>query len=255
MGKTPLQAALDGASEIGFTILSISIALVAVFIPLLLMSGMVRRMFQEFAVTVTVAIAVSVIVSLTLTPMLGARLLREQNPENAGKLSCTLERCFEALVAGYGRVLVVALQYRFGRLLVMLATVAMTGWLFIVIPKGFFPEQDTGLILGVTEAAQDVSPNGLADMQQRMIATVETAPRRRIRRSLYRCRGSHIDREAGSRVHCLEATWRAASDRQGDGAHRPQCTKRDRYAAVHAAGSGRQHRRPSDRGAIPVNVK
>ena len=176
MGKKPLQAALDGAGEIGFTILSISISLVAVFIPLLFMSGMVGRMFQEFAVTVTVAIAVSVVVSLTLTPTMGARLLREEHPEKAGKLSRALERGFDGLVAGYDRLLVVALRHRFVTLMAMLATVALTGWLFIIIPKGFFPEQDTGLILGVTEAAQDISPNGMATLQERVIAAVERDP-------------------------------------------------------------------------------
>jgi hydrophobe/amphiphile efflux-1 (HAE1) family protein len=176
MGKTPLQAALDGAGEIGFTILSISISLVAVFIPLLLMSGMVGRMFQEFAITVTVAIAVSVIVSLTLTPMMGARLLREAHSDKAGRISRALERGFDALLAGYDRMLVVALRHRFVTLMTMLATVALTGWAFVIIPKGFFPEQDTGLILGVTEAAQDISPNGMATLQQRMIATVEKDP-------------------------------------------------------------------------------
>src|SRR5208337_3059617 len=119
-GKKPMQAALDGAGEIGFTILSISISLVAVFIPLLLMSGMVGRMFQEFAVTVTVAIAVSVVVSLTLTPMMGARLLRHERPEQAGKLSRALEDCFDALLAGYDRMLVIALRHRFITLMVML---------------------------------------------------------------------------------------------------------------------------------------
>src|SRR3984957_2891369 len=173
MGKTPLQAALDGAGEIGFTILSISISLVAVFIPLLLMSGMVGRMFQEFAVTVTVAIAVSALVSLTLTPMMGARLLRKEYPESAGLLSRALERGFDALLAGYDRMLVIALRHRFITLMTMLGTVVLTAALFIIIPKGFFPEQDTGLILGVTEAAQDVSPDGMAALQQRMIAAVK----------------------------------------------------------------------------------
>jgi HAE1 family hydrophobic/amphiphilic exporter-1 len=176
MGKTPMQAALDGAGEIGFTILSISISLCAVFIPLLLMSGMVGRMFQEFAVTVTVSIAVSVLVSLTLTPMLGARLLRQEHPEQAGKVSRALERGFDALLAGYNRLLVVALRHRFTTLMVMLATVGVTAWLFIIIPKGFFPEQDTGLILGVSEAAEDISPDGMATLQQRMIAAVEKDP-------------------------------------------------------------------------------
>ncbi|MEA2791558.1 MAG: hydrophobic/amphiphilic exporter (mainly bacteria), family, partial [Acetobacteraceae bacterium] len=176
MGKTPMQAALDGAGEIGFTILSISVSLVAVFIPLLLMSGMVGRMFQEFAVTVTVAIAVSALVSLTLTPMMGARLLRHEKPEEQGRLSRGLERCFDALLATYDRGLVVALRHRFITLMVMLATVAATGWLFVVIPKGFFPEQDTGLILGVTEAAEDISPAGMATLQEQVIGVAKKDP-------------------------------------------------------------------------------
>ena len=169
MGKTPMQAALDGAGEIGFTILSISVSLVAVFIPLLLMSGMVGRMFQEFAVTVTVAIAVSALVSLTLTPMMGARLLADTHGASPGRLSRGLEWCFDALLSGYDRILVKAVRHRFITLMVMLGTVALTGWLFVVIPKGFFPEQDTGLILGVTEAAEDISPAGMAVLQQRVI--------------------------------------------------------------------------------------
>jgi len=176
MGKTPMQAALDGAGEIGFTILSISISLVAVFIPLLLMSGMVGRMFQEFAVTVTVAIAVSALVSLTLTPMMGARLLRPEHPEQQGRLSRGLEWCFDALLAVYDRALVVALRHRFITLMVMLGTVVATAWLFIVIPKGFFPEQDTGLILGVTQAAQNISPAGMATLQQQVISVVQKDP-------------------------------------------------------------------------------
>src|ERR1700689_2281180 len=130
MGKTPMQAALDGAGEIGFTILSISVSLVAVFVPLLLMSGMVGRMFQEFAVTVTVAIAVSALVSLTLTPMMGARVLRQENPAEQGRLSRALEWCFDALLKVYDRALVVALRHRFVTLMVMLATMAATAWLF-----------------------------------------------------------------------------------------------------------------------------
>jgi hydrophobe/amphiphile efflux-1 (HAE1) family protein len=176
MGKTPMQAALDGAGEIGFTILSISVSLVAVFIPLLLMSGMVGRMFQEFAVTVTVSIAVSALVSLTLTPMMGARLLHHEKPEEQGRLSRGLEWCFDGLLAIYDRGLVVALRHRFITLMTMLATVALTGWLFVVIPKGFFPQQDTGLILGVTEAAQDISPAGMATVQQRVIDLVLKDP-------------------------------------------------------------------------------
>jgi hydrophobe/amphiphile efflux-1 (HAE1) family protein len=176
MGKKPMQAALDGAGEIGFTILSISISLVAVFIPLLLMSGLVGRLFQEFAVTVTVAIAVSALVSLTLTPTLGARLLRQEHPAERGRLSRALEWCFDALLAAYDRGLVVALRHRFLTLMVMLATVTATAWLFIIIPKGFFPEQDTGLLLGVTYAAEDVSPDGMSAIQEKVIGTVLKDP-------------------------------------------------------------------------------
>ncbi|HYZ60963.1 MAG TPA: efflux RND transporter permease subunit, partial [Acetobacteraceae bacterium] len=176
MGKKPLQAALDGAGEIGFTILSISISLVAVFIPLLLMSGLVGRMFQEFAVTVTVSIGVSVLVSLTLTPMMGARLLRQEHPENQGRVSRALEWFFDALLAGYTSALVVALRHRFVTLMLMLATVGVTVWLFVIIPKGFFPEQDTGLILGITEASQDVSPAGMSAITEKVIDLARKDP-------------------------------------------------------------------------------
>ncbi|HUN43085.1 MAG TPA: efflux RND transporter permease subunit [Acetobacteraceae bacterium] len=176
MGKTPMQAALDGAGEIGFTILSISISLVAVFIPLLLMSGMVGRMFEEFGVTVTVAIGVSLLVSLTLTPMMGARLLQAEHPDQVGWVSRALERGFDGLLAVYDRALVVALRHRFITLMAMLATIAVTAWLFIIIPKGFFPQEDTGLILGVTDAAQDISPGGMAALQSRVLAAVKADP-------------------------------------------------------------------------------
>ena len=176
MGKTPLQAALDASGEIGFTILSISVSLVAVFIPLLLMGGLVGLMFREFAVTVTVAIAVSALVSLTLTPTMGARLLRPEHPEQQGRLSRALESCFDMLLALYDRGLSSALRHRFITLMVMLGTVGATAWLFLSIPKGFFPEQDTGLILGVTEAAEDISPAGMAEVQQQVLGIVLKDP-------------------------------------------------------------------------------
>jgi hydrophobe/amphiphile efflux-1 (HAE1) family protein len=176
MGKTPMQAALDGAGEISFTIVSISISLVAVFIPLLLMSGMVGKMFQEFAVTVTTTIIVSMFVSVTLTPMLGARLLKKEDPERQGRLSRGLEWGFDAMQAVYDRALVVVLRHHFITLMAMLATVAATAWMFIIIPKGFFPEQDTGLLLGITEAAQNISPDGMAAVQQQVLQTVLKDP-------------------------------------------------------------------------------
>jgi multidrug efflux pump len=176
MGKPPLQAALDGAAEIGFTILSMSISLIAVFIPLLMMGGLVGRLFQEFAVVVTVAIAISALVSLTLTPMMGGRVLRQEHPESQGRLSRALERGFDAMVSGYDKALGVALRHRFTTLMVMLGTMGLTAYLFIIIPKGFFPQQDTGLILGITEAAQDISPNGMAALQKQVIDLVLEDP-------------------------------------------------------------------------------
>src|SRR5438270_11751496 len=133
-----MEAALQGASEIGFTIMSISISLVAVFIPLFLMSGVVGLLFREFAVTVAVAILVSVIVSLTLTPMMCARLLTAESDTRPGLISRTLESFFDWLAAVYDRGLVVALRHRFITLLVMISTIVATGVLFVEIPKGFF---------------------------------------------------------------------------------------------------------------------
>ncbi len=175
-GASPLQAALDGAGEIGFTILSISISLIAVFIPLFLMGGVVGLLFREFAVTVAVSILVSVIVSLTLTPMLCAKLLPVPGRAKEGRVSRALEAFFTWLVHVYDRGLIVALRHRRITLGVMLATVAATGALFVVIPKGFFPQQDTGLIVGISEAAQDVSPDGMKQRQQAILDIASRDP-------------------------------------------------------------------------------
>jgi len=175
-GRTPMQAALEGAGEIGFTILSISISLVAVFIPLFLMSGIVGLLFREFAVTVAVAIVVSVIVSLTLTPMMCARVLTGKSQTRHGLLSQAFERFFDGLAAVYDRGLVVALRHRFVTLLVMISTVAATLVLFVVIPKGFFPQQDTGLIVGIAEGAQNISPQAMKERMQAVLAVVTKDP-------------------------------------------------------------------------------
>ena len=175
-GATPMQAALDGAGEIGFTILSISISLVAVFIPLFLMSGIVGLMFREFAVTVAVSILVSVVVSLTLTPMMSARLLPAHDTAPPGRLSRWLESFLDWLNARYDDGLRVVLRHRFITLLTFFGTIALTGYLFVIIPKGFFPQQDTGLIIGISEAAQDVSPAGMKERQQAILAIIAKDP-------------------------------------------------------------------------------
>ena len=161
-GMKPMEAALQGAGEIGFTIISISVSLVAVFIPLLLMGGIVGRLFREFAVTVTLTIAVSVLISLTLTPMLCAKFLKPHvEGEKHGKLFHLFERGFDAMLNGYRRGLEVVLRHQFLTLLTFIATVAATGFLFVVIPKGFFPQQDTGFIFGSADAGQDSSSEAM----------------------------------------------------------------------------------------------
>ncbi|MDE2612133.1 MAG: efflux RND transporter permease subunit [Burkholderiales bacterium] len=160
-GMEPMEAATQGAAEIGFTIVSISISLVAVFIPLLLMGGIVGRLFREFAVTVTLAIGVSLAVSLTLTPMLCSRFIRPQRSEQHGRLFRLFERGFERMARSYRRGLQLALRHDFATLCIFVATLVATGALFVVVPKGFFPQQDTGFISGFAETAQDASSSAM----------------------------------------------------------------------------------------------
>ena len=175
-GARPMDAALQGASEISFTIVSISLSLVAVLIPLLLMGGIIGRLFREFAVTLTMTIAVSAVVALTLTPMMAARLLKPESQARHGRIYMASERVFDAMLKTYERGLDLVLRHRFVTLLGFFATLAATAWLFVIIPKGFFPQQDTGLISGVSEAAQDVSFDAMADLQQQLGAIVKADP-------------------------------------------------------------------------------
>jgi hydrophobe/amphiphile efflux-1 (HAE1) family protein len=166
-GEPPLEAALAGASEIGFTVLSISISLIAVFIPLLLMGGIIGRLFREFALTVTASIAVSACVSLTLGPMMAARFMRRPTHEH-GRVYRAFRTFFDSLLAGYRRTLDVALAHQAITLAVFFVTLVFTGVLFVTIPKGFFPIQDTGQIFGLTEAAQDASPIEMMRIQEKI---------------------------------------------------------------------------------------
>jgi hydrophobe/amphiphile efflux-1 (HAE1) family protein len=175
-GLSPIEAAIKGAGEIGFTIISISLSLVAVFIPLLLMGGIVGRVFREFAVTVTMTILVSAVVSLTLTPVMAARFLRHDAELRHGRLYMASERVFDLMLAGYRRSLDLALRHRLTTLVVFVLTVAFSGTLFAIIPKGFFPQQDTGLILGTSEAAQDISFAEMARREQQLAAIVARDP-------------------------------------------------------------------------------
>jgi multidrug efflux pump len=165
-GETPLHAALKGSAEIGFTIISLSVSLVAVLIPLLFMGDVVGRLFREFAVTLSVTIFVSAVVSLTLTPMMCARLLRDPAAAGHGLLYRGSEAVFDAILRFYGATLRWTLRHQGATLLTAAATLAATAYLYVVIPKGFFPVQDTGVILGISEAPQDVSFRAMAERQQ-----------------------------------------------------------------------------------------
>ncbi len=166
-GMAPLEAALKGSREIGFTVLSISFSLIAVFIPLLLMGGIIGRLFREFALTVTAAIAVSAFVSLTLAPMMCSRFLRHHSGEH-GRVYKFIESGFEALINGYRRTLDIVLRHQFATLCVFFATMATTVVLAIQIPKGFFPIQDVGMISAFAEAAQDTPPEEMMRYMKEM---------------------------------------------------------------------------------------
>ena len=174
-GMKPMEAAIKGAGEIGFTIVSISFSLVAVFIPLLAMGGIVGRLFREFAVTVTAAVLVSAFVCLTLTPMMCSRFLHHDSSQH-GWMYRMIERFFTGLIAGYRRTLDIVLRHQFITLLVFIGTVSLSVYLYIIIPKGFFPPQDNGIVLGITEARQDISFKEMMNVQQRLANVVAQDP-------------------------------------------------------------------------------
>jgi hydrophobic/amphiphilic exporter-1 (mainly G- bacteria), HAE1 family len=175
-GLSPYDAAIKGSEEIGFTILSISISLVAVFIPLLLMSGIIGRLFREFAVTVTLTIAVSAFVALTLSPMMGSMFLRDERKARHGKIYLTLEKGFETLLARYTQGLDFVLKHQRATLLTFAATFAATIAMWVFVPKGFFPQQDTGIILGLSDASQDVSFEEMVRLQHKLTDILAADP-------------------------------------------------------------------------------
>jgi hydrophobic/amphiphilic exporter-1 (mainly G- bacteria), HAE1 family len=177
-GMRPFEAALKGSREIGFTIISITFSLIAVFIPVLLMGGMVGRVFREFAVSIAVAIVVSGFVSLTLTPMLCARVLRSHRPEGEKQFFVLrmFERFFEGMLSAYQWTLDRVLKFKSIMLLVTIATFFVTIVLYVVVPKGFFPTEDTGYVVGITEGATDVSFPALSDLQRKVAEIVRADP-------------------------------------------------------------------------------
>jgi multidrug efflux pump len=175
-GEKPLEAALRGARQIGFTIISLTFSLIAVLIPLLFMGDVVGRLFREFAITLAVAILISAVVSLTLTPMMCARLLRHTREEDQGRFYRASGRFFDAVIERYGQALEWVLDRQFATLLVAIGTLALTVLLYIWVPKGFFPLQDTGLIQGISEAPQSISFSAMAQRQQALARAVLEDP-------------------------------------------------------------------------------
>ena len=176
-GLGPFEAALKGSREIGFTIVSITVSLVAVFIPVLLMGGIIGRIFNEFAVVVTVAIAASAFVSLTLTPMLASKILRTpQKDEARARWSVLFERGFDATLRGYDRTLRYSLRHQPIMLAIFLATLAGTAWLVFATPKGFFPQEDIGQLSVSTEARQDISFEAMVGLQQQVAEALQRSP-------------------------------------------------------------------------------
>ncbi len=175
-GMPPVQAALKGSEQIGFTIVSLTVSLIAVLIPLLFMGDVVGRLFREFAITLAITILVSAFVSLTLTPMMCSRILKHKPEAEQGRFFRASERVFNSVIAWYGKTLQVVMRYRFTTLMVTIGTVVGTILLFLVVPKGFFPVQDTGVLLGISEAPQTVSFYSMAERQQKLVDIILDDP-------------------------------------------------------------------------------
>ena len=175
-GIKPMQAALRGAHEMGFTVLSMSLSLIAVFIPVLMMGGIIGRLFREFAVTLSIAIVISLVVSLTLTPMLASRWLKPRDEKPPGRVGAWADRSYARLLRGYDRSLTWALKHHRIMLLVFFATIGLNIYLYAIVPKGFFPQQDTGLMIGNIQADQSISFDAMANKLERVVKIVKANP-------------------------------------------------------------------------------
>ena len=241
----PFEAALKGAREIGFTIISITFSLIAVFIPVLLMGGIVGRVFREFAVTISVAIIVSGFVSLTLTPMLCARVLRAHD---ATKKPNVVLRVFEAMFESWLRAYEWTLDWVLARkalmLLVTLATLGGTVYLYMIVPKGFFPQEDTGFLIGVTEAATDTSFEAMKERQQALVEVLQVRSGDRVPQFHRRLRRPQHDGELRPPVHRAEAEEGARQPQRDHRAAARQGPPDSRHAGVLPADPEPQYRRP-----------
>jgi multidrug efflux pump subunit AcrB len=250
-GERPLQAALRGAGQIGFTIISITFSLIAVFIPLFFMGGIIGRLFREFAITVSVAVVASAAVSLTLTPVLCALFLKHENAHDAGRVTRLAEHFFNWLVGAYDRGLRFVFRHQLATLLTTLTLIVVTGYLYMIMPKGFFPQQDTGFIFGEVDTRQDASFQMTTGLAHQIVDIVKRDPAVQGVFSL----GVQPDREHHPRVHPVEAVRRARRHRRrGHPAAAAASRAGARRAVLHAGGAGHHDRRPAEQNAVSVYV-
>ena len=254
-GEKPFEAALKGSAEIGFTIISISVSLVAVLIPLLMMTGIIGRLFREFSVTIAMTIAVSAFVSLTLTPMMASRFLKSHDEERHGRLYRLSEKGFVALAAGYERGIDLVLRHRFATLLTFIATVIATGYLFVVIPKGFFPQQDTGIVFGTTEAGQDVSFAEMYKLQEQAGAVVLADPAvDTMAMGLGAGVGNSAQNNGRMFITLKPQDERDVNVFQVIARLRPKLAEIQGLQVLSAGGAGRHRRRPLRQDPVPIHA-
>ena len=252
-GESPLEAALKGAEQIGFTIISLTVSLIAVLIPLLFMGDVVGRLFREFAITLAVAILLSAVVSLTLTPMMCARLLRHVPEREQGRFFRKSGEWFDRVIDRYARMLTWVLDRQGATLIVAIATLVLTIVLYVVIPKGFFPVQDTGAIQGISEASPTISFAAMAERQQALAKAILQDPAVESLSSFIGVDGSNPTLNSGRFLINSEAP--RAAERQRDRCHPPAAglaRQRRRHRPLHAAGAGPDDRGQGEPHAIPV---
>ena len=253
-GESPLQAALHGSEQIGFTIISLTVSLIAVLIPLLFMGDVVGRLFREFAITLSVTILISAVVSLTLVPMACAKLLKPETETHENAFQRYSREGFDRIIEVYGHALNWVLDRQTFVLLIALGTFALTAVLYIVIPKGFFPLQDTGVIQAISEAPQSVSYAAMAERQQQLASVILKDPDVESLSSFIGVDGTNTTLNSGRILINLKPHDQRKSDiAHGDAAHQGQHRVADRHHALYAAGSGSDDRRHRQPDAIPVH--
>jgi Cation/multidrug efflux pump len=253
-GVPPLEAALRGSQQVGFTIVSLTVSLIAVLIPLLFMGEVVGRLFREFAITLAVTILISAFVSLTLVPMMCAKLLHRRDEAHETRFAHMSRRFFEGLTARYDSALVWVLDRQALILLIAVATVAVTGLLYVAVPKGFFPVQDTGIIQGISEMPQSVSFAAMSQRQEALAAAILGDPDVVSLTSFIGVDGTNTTLNSGRFLINLKPhDTRSEHGAGGDPAPRPRDGEPARHPALSAAGAGPHHRYHGEPGAIPVH--